>query len=195
MAELPSFVEERLRGLPQGLLDHIERARVVGRVLALQHNVDEYLVDLGIACHDLARALNPDALLEQASHYDLKTHPVERHQPFLLHGAVAAAWLEHEDCIADSRVLSAVRWHTTGKTGMGAIEKAVFLADKLDPQKVERYPYLEKVKMLAEENLDSALLYFLDQNIAYFIRESHAIHPASIDLRNELMLGNSRPSD
>lgn len=194
MAELPSFVEERLHRLPKGLRDHIKRARVVGRALALHHGVDEDLVDLGIACHDLARALNPDALLEQASHYDLKTNSVERHEPLLLHGAVAAAWLEHEDGITDSCVLSAVRWHTTGKRGMDAIEKAVFLADKLDPQKVARYPYLEKVKKLAKENLDNAILYFIDQNIAYFIRESRAIHPASIDLRNELMLGDSRSS-
>ena len=188
MPELPSVIESRLRALPKGLREHIERSREIGRSLALRYNVDVTRVDIGVAAHDLARALNGDALLEQAERYGLQLHPVEEHSPILLHGLIAALWLEREDGFDDEDVLEAVRWHTTGRRGMGAIAKVVFLADKLDPNKVRRYPYLNEIQRLSEESLDKAMLEFLDQGLLYFVREGQLIHPESVELRNELMI-------
>ena len=173
--------------MPRGLRDHIERAREIGRALAGLHGVDADTVDLGIAAHDVARALKGDALLEQARHYQLNPHHVELGNPILLHGPVAALWLEHEDGIIDQRVLEAVRWHTTGTEGMGTPAKVVFLADKLDPQKVSQYPYLEAIRSLAERSLDKALLAFINQQLHYLFEKDHLIHPSSLELRNELI--------
>ena len=188
MSEIPSVIKSRLLALPKGLREHIERSREIGRSLAQRHNVDVARVDIGIAAHDLARALNGDALLEQAERYGLRLHPVEQRSPILLHGLIAALWLEREDGFDDEVVLEAVRWHTTGKRGMGAVAKAVFLADKLDPNKVRRYPYLSEIQRLAEESMDRAILDFLDQGLLYFVREGQLIHPESVELRNELMM-------
>ena len=188
MSELPSVIESRMLALPKGLREHIERSREVGRSLARRHNVDAGRVDIGIAAHDLARALNGDALLEQAKRYGLRLHPVEQRSPILLHGLIAALWLENEHGFDDEDVLEAVRWHTTGRQGMGEIAKAVFIADKLDPNKVRRYPYLNEVQSLAEDSLDRAILEYLDQGLLYFVREGELIHPESVELRNELMM-------
>ncbi len=188
MSELPSVIESRLRALPKGLREHIERSREIGRNLALRHNVDAARVDLGVAAHDLARALNGEALLEQAERYGLRLHPVEQRSPILLHGLIASLWLEREHGFDDEDVLEAVRWHTTGRRGMGEIAKAVFIADKLDPNKVRRYPYLNEVQRLAEDSLDRAILEYLDQGLLYFVSERELIHPESVELRNELMM-------
>ncbi|MCH8063913.1 MAG: HD domain-containing protein, partial [Chloroflexi bacterium] len=123
MAELPPAIEGRLRELPQGLRDHIERSRDVGRELAERFGVDAAKVDLAVAAHDLARAMRPDGLLSEAGRLGLDVHPVEERHPVLLHGAVAAHWLAHEIGLTDPDVLEAVRWHTTGRRGMGEIAK------------------------------------------------------------------------
>ncbi len=188
MSELPSVIESRLLALPKGLREHIERSREVGSSLARHHNVDATRVDIGLAAHDLARALNGDALLQQAERYGLQLHSVEQRSPILLHGLIAALWLERDHGFDDEDVLEAVRWHTTGRRGMGEIAKAVFLADKLDPNKVRRYPYLNEVQRLAEEGLDRAILEYLDQGLLYFVRARELIHPESVELRNELMM-------
>ena len=188
MGELPDAIEARLRRLPSGLRDHTERAREVARDLAERHGVDPDLADLGVAAHDLARALKSDALLQEARRHRLRLHPVERHNPILAHGAVAARWLEREDGITDRRVLEAVRCHTTGRRGMGPVAKVVFLADKLDPQKVSRFPYLDEIRSLARQSLDLALLEFLNRGLEWFLRNGELIHPASLELRNELIL-------
>jgi HD superfamily phosphohydrolase YqeK len=105
----------------------------------------------------------------------------------LLHGPVAARWLEQEGVITHAGVLQSVSWHTTGVPGMTSIARVVFLADKLDPHKVARYPYLRKVEALAAVSVDDALLEHLDRVIEYLVRKRLMVHPASLELRNELV--------
>ena len=192
MTPLPPPIAERLEALPEGLRQHIERTREVARELARRHSVDATKADLGAAAHDLARALRGDALLEQATRYRYRLHPVERHTPVLLHGPVAALWLEHEGDFSDPEVLEAVRWHSTGRRGMGPVAKVVFLADKLDPQKVQRYPYLEEIRDQAQESLDRAVLELLNHELEYLLGQGRLIHPMSVELRNQLMIGLGR---
>ncbi len=188
MADLPPAIETRLQRLPQGLRDHIERARSTGRELAGRHGIDVEKCDLATACHDLARALPGEDLIAEAKRYGRRIHPVERNAPVLLHGAVAAAWLEHEDGLEDVDVLQAVRWHTTGRKAMGQVAKVAFLADKLDPVKVSQFPFLERVRELAYSDLDRAMLEYLNREIAYLLGMRYLIHPAYLGLRNELMI-------
>ncbi|MCI0439878.1 MAG: bis(5'-nucleosyl)-tetraphosphatase (symmetrical) YqeK [Chloroflexi bacterium] len=188
MATLPVAIEARLRKLPRGLREHVERVREVGQTLARRHGADPHRVDIGIAAHDLFRAEKSGELLDIAERLGLNVHPVERRAPMLLHGPIAALWLEDHARLSDAEILESVRWHTTGHEGMSELAKVVFLADKLDPQKIARYGYLERVRALAQESLDAALLEYLNQNLAYLLREGDLIHPASLDLRNELMM-------
>ena len=191
MAGLPASIEARIGRLPSGLRQHLAQTRRMARELARQHGIDEDKADLGAACHDLARLLKAGDLIEQAQRYGLGIHPVELASPVLLHGPVAALWLEHEDGVEDSEVLEAVRWHSTGREGMGSVAKVVFLADKLDPAKLKRYPQLERVAALVDESLDRAALEFVDLELDYFLKKAIAIHPATIELRNELLAASA----
>ncbi len=187
---LPRCVASRLDALPVGLRDHVERVRDIGRRLALRHGVDAELVDLGLAAHDLARHLDDTELVRRAEALDIAPSAVERSLPVLLHGHVAAAELER-DGMTDTRVLEGVRWHTTGHRGMGDVAKIVFLADKLDPQKAGRYPFLPEIQDLARDSLDAALLRFLELSTADHLRQGRLIHPKSIEFRNGLLLAAS----
>ncbi len=192
MSGLPSGVLERLRELPEGLQGHVQRVREVAVELARRHRVDAALVDLGAAAHDVARATNGAALLEEARRLGLAIHPVEREAPFLLLGPVAAAWLEQENTIADPRVLEAIRWHTVGRRAMGTVAKVVFLADKLDPEKVACSANLGVVAALARESLDRALLEYLNQEMLSILRRGGLVHPECLELRNELQMLRER---
>ena len=189
MTDLPPAVEDRLQRLPRGLRDHVERTRDLARELARIHGVDEGPVDVGAAAHDLARALRGEALLAEARRTGLHVGFVEERVPILLHGPVAATWIAGPDGVDDPRVIEAVRWHSTGRRGFGPVEKVIFLADKLDPDKVSRNPRLRDLPALARESLDAAIVGFLDQSIADLLRQGGLIHPASIEFRNELVTG------
>jgi hypothetical protein len=64
--------------------------------------------------------------------------------------------------VEDEEVLAVARWHSTGRAGMSALEKVLFLADKVEPGKAAGRPDLEEVRRLAETDLDGAVLRYLD---------------------------------
>ena len=166
--------------------------------IALRHGVDPALADLGTAAHDLARAVPPESLLSEAERLGLHIDFVHRHQPLLLHGPVAAAWLEQEDGYSVPDVLESVAVHTTGRVGLSEVAKVVFLADKLDPKKVRRFPFLEAVSREAQHDLDAGILEYLGHTLRYLVENGHLIAPAAVELRNELILrisGRCRSTD
>jgi len=185
---LPDTVEDRLKVLPDGLIEHIECVRRIARELASLHSIDVEHVDLAAAAHDLARVLDDDTLLESAREHGVEPSPVHCGKPLLLHGPVAAEWLEREAGIKNAQVLEAVRCHTTGRAGMGPVARVVFLADKLDPSKASRYPFQDDIASLAREDLDRALLQFLDMELGRFVAQGYLIDPSSVELRNELVM-------
>ena len=185
---LPPALQQRLAWLPLRLQEHIGRVRVLAAELAALHTVDELNVDLAAAAHDLARSMKPDKLLEEARRLGLPVSPVEVHAPILLHGPIAARWIEDDLPDLPPEVVEAVRVHTTGKPGMDAVARVVFLADKLEPNKLERRPDLQDILDNARCDLDRALLAYLDRETASRIRNGDLVHPQTLALRNELTI-------
>ena len=83
-------------------------------------------------------------------------------------------------------------WHTTGDPAGGdPIAHIVFLADKLDPVKVKRYPWQAELKELAENDLPAAMTMFLTRNVVRMLNKGSAVHPATIEARNTLLLAGA----
>ena len=70
---------------------------------------------------------------------------------------------------------------------MNPVAKAVFLADKLDKEKIKRNPKLENVLSLATSDLDAAVLSYMNILIENLIEQNFIIHPYSIACRNYLL--------
>lgn len=181
-------VIDRTAALPRKLAAHTERVRILARNLAERHGVDTDASELGAACHDLARHIKRAPLLEQAHELGVRIDPIQRQAPVMLHGLVAAAWLERDGEISDTRVIDAVRYHTTGSPDMCAVSKIVFLADKLEPQKVKRRPRLAEVLRLATVDIDIALLEYLNREVVRRVKQGNLLHPSTLALRNHLVM-------
>ena len=65
--------------------------------------------------------------------------------------------------------------------------KVVFLADKLDPNKLKKYPYQPRIMELARENLDAAILEFLTRQIIDLTGRGLLVHPMMVKARNALL--------
>ena len=109
--------------------------------------------------------------------------------PLLLHGPLGDAHLLREECaVTDEDVLQAVRWHSTSCPGMSRVGLIVFIADKVEPQKVERAPHLRRTAELARESLERAAVEYLTAEIASLLEKGSLIHPVSIEARNHLLM-------
>jgi predicted HD superfamily hydrolase involved in NAD metabolism len=186
-AELDSL-RAHIVGLPDGLRRHMRAVAAEVRRLARLYGVDEDRAMMAAWTHDIARAMEPEELLRLARELGLNPNEVEEAAPILLHGPVAARLLASRYGVEDEEVLAAARWHSTGRAGMSALEKVLFLADKVEPGKVAARPDLAEVRRLAETDLDGAVLRYLDLQLVEAVRQDWSLHPDAVAARNELIL-------
>jgi predicted HD superfamily hydrolase involved in NAD metabolism len=191
-------VREAVTRLPRGLAEHVERVMAeAGRLAAGFTGLDRERVELAAWGHDIARALSPQELLARARRFGLEVSRVEARATILLHGPVGSEILRREYGIDDAEVLAAARFHSTGRAGMSLLEKVIFVADKVEPSKVQAKPALARVRALADHDLDAAILEYLDQMLQTARRQGWQVHPDALAARNELLLarrqGKSRP--
>ncbi|MFA7249357.1 MAG: bis(5'-nucleosyl)-tetraphosphatase (symmetrical) YqeK [Dehalococcoidia bacterium] len=173
--------------LPAGLLAHIDRVVAIADGLARWHGLDVARVRQAAQGHDLVRAVEPAELLRRAEARGLAIDPVERDEPVLLHGAIGALELAERFGVDDGRVHLAIWWHTTGHPDYDAEAWAMFLADKVDPHKVERWPALAEVRDLAETSLERAALRYLDLRLVQAVDRRWGVHPMATLTRNALL--------
>ena len=119
-------------------------------------------------------------------------HDAFREVGNLAHGAVAADYMEAEFSITDEDMLNAVRFHTTGRKGMTVLEKILFLADAIEPNR--NYPGVDDLRAMAEYDLDKACLMSLTRTIEYVKSQGQELDPrtqeAAEDLRYTMYSGN-----
>jgi predicted HD superfamily hydrolase involved in NAD metabolism len=177
-AEQLARVEARVSELPERLQAHIERARTLGRELSPLFGADSERVDLALAGHDLYRGASDDELLGIADRRGIVPGTLEMEQPLLLHGPLAAIWMADEGRISDKEVLDAVQHHTTFAPDLGPLAATVFIADKIDPNKVERRPWLSKIVQLAHGgDWKAAVMTYIETLDGELNRQGVTSHP------------------
>lgn len=79
-------------------------------------------------------------------------HDAYREEGNLEHGPKAAEQLEILFEIKDPEILDAIRYHTTGRAGMGLLEKIIYLADSLE--KSREYPGVQELRDMNPDTID-----------------------------------------
>jgi HD superfamily phosphohydrolase YqeK len=120
---------------------------------------------------------------------------VERGAPVLLHGPLAALELEERFGLEDRAVLEAIRWHTPGHPDYPIEAWAMFIADKVEPEKVRRTPALQAICDLAEDSLERAALAYLDFRLAEAESRAEKVHPMAARARESLIWADLGGSD
>lgn len=101
-----------------------------------------------------------------------------------LHAIAGEVYLRKNLGVTDEELLSAVRWHTTGKENMSLFEKIIYVADLVSDDR--EYPDVKEVRELAEENLDKTLLRGLSFTIEDNARKYKLIHIDTVKAYNYL---------
>jgi predicted HD superfamily hydrolase involved in NAD metabolism len=154
-------------------------------ILAKQYGVDEKKAELAAIFHDYAKFRPKDEMREiivtQGMPKDLLKYNTE-----LWHAPVGAYLAEHEAGITDQEVLGAIRYHTSGRTGMTTLEKVIYLADYIEPGR--HFPGVEEVRELAKLNLNTALIKAVQNTIIFLLKKNQAIYPDTFHTYNDLIM-------
>ncbi|WP_455717955.1 bis(5'-nucleosyl)-tetraphosphatase (symmetrical) YqeK [Anaerosporobacter sp.] len=148
--------------------------------LAMRYECDIMKAQVAGILHDLAKYYDASEQISRCEQNNIPISDIERKQPYLLHGKLAACYAKSEYGIEDEEILQAMAYHTTGKPDMSKLEKIVFLADYIEPSR-RMIPGLTEIRKLAFEDLDLAVYTTLKNTLNYLKSNGQTIDNTTIE--------------
>lgn len=102
----------------------------------------------------------------------------EYKNPELLHAKLSAVYAKEKYGVEDDEILSAITWHTTGKPAMTTLEKIIYIADFIEPNRTI-LPEMDVIRKEAYNDLDQCLLHILYGNIHYLGKKGATVDPVT----------------
>ena len=134
--------------------------------------------------HDIMRYEPVEKMLEMIENDGQVLTESEKQITVTLHAIAGEVYLRKELNVTDSEILSAVRWHTTGKENMSLLEKIIYVADLTSEDR--EYPDILEVRAMAEESLDKTCLRGLSFTIEDNAKKCRPIHIDTVKAFNYL---------
>lgn len=168
------------------LHDESRRAHAAGcsrtaRELARLYGVSCMDAERAGILHDITKALRPREQLRMCDRYGIPTDEYPPDQYKLLHGKTAAAAAE-KIFGENEAVCSAISWHTTGKANMTQLEKILYLADYIEPNR--RFDGVDELRRLAYTDLNAAVLLGIEMTIDFLVQEKRSLNRYSLEARD-----------
>ena len=158
--------------LPKKRYAHTLGVAYTSACLAMRYGADPDKAQTAGLLHDCAKYLTEKELLKEGKRLGLTVSEAERKAPQLLHGKVGACYARDRYGIEEEDILSAIRYHTTGRPNMSLLEQIVFVADYMEPGRKPN-PGLAEIRREAFVDLDRTTLLILSNTLAY-LEESTA---------------------
>lgn len=160
-----------------GRVNHVIGCSETAEQLALQWGADPVAAKRAGILHDVTKALNAEEQLHLCAKYDIVLNHFEQRNPKLLHaktGAAVAAAVFGES----PEVVEAICWHTTGHADMTVLQKILYLADYMEPNR--DFEGVEKLRHLARTDLDAAMICGLEMSMEHVNTQGNEIDPNSL---------------
>ncbi len=146
--------------------EHTLGVAYTAAALAMCNHVDTESAIIAGLLHDCAKCLSDEKRLSICEKRNMSISKVERRNPSLLHAKVGSILAMEEYDIDDMDIIQAIMNHTTGRPGMSALEKIIFVADYMEPGR-NKAKNLDLIREMAFYNLDDALFKILEDTLVY----------------------------
>ena len=154
--------------------------------LARRYGADEKKAYTAGILHDILKDKKPEELLDLIDNrYKIPLNDVERSNHKLYHAIAGAEYVKKELGVNDEEIISAIRYHTTGRKNMSLLEKVIYIADFISEDRT--YDGVERMREKAKISLETAMEEGLQFSIIELSEKLLPIHPDSIDAYNQIV--------
>ena len=157
--------------------EHTLGVEQTARQMARVFGEDEEKAALAGLLHDCAKCMPLSQMIKAARHAEVD--PVMKESKALMHSVAGMCLAKSVYGVEDKDVLSAIRWHTTGHAQMTQLEKIIYLADMIEPNR-KPYPGLEELRKLCFTDLDEAMRFALASSLAHVEAQGKTLHPDTL---------------
>ncbi len=181
-AQCKDLTDEALVQTVMGLLKESRIPHVIGCAQTARELAEIWGADprdawrAGIL-HDVTKALGEQAQRQLCNCYGLQVEPFQWANHKLLHqltGAEVAARVFGEK----PEICLAIRTHTTGCAGMNTLQKIIYIADYMEPNR--DFEGVDALRSLAKTDLDAAMCMGLEMTVRLLEKQGSAVCPDSL---------------
>ena len=157
---------------------HVLGCRDTAAELARIWGADETDAARAGLLHDITKALDAPLQLTLCREYGILLDNFSKKNPKTLH-ALTGSLVAERIFGENTRVVNAISSHTTGKADMTVLEKILYVADYVEPNR--KFPGVEELRALAYRDLDKALQMGLQMTIDLLNQKGQEISPESAE--------------
>lgn len=156
--------------------EHTLGVTYTAAALAMRYDAPLENAELAGLLHDCAKCMDDNRKIAICEKHRIGMTELEKRNPFLLHAKVGSFLAMDTYKVHNPDIINAILNHTTGRPGMSLLEKIIFVADYIEPNR-KQAPSLAEVRKLAFEDLDEALLKILSDTLEYLDASGPEIDP------------------
>ncbi len=153
---------------------HVLGCRDTALQLAKRWGADETAAARAGLLHDITKVLDGPLQLTLCQTYGIILDKFSYENTKTLH-ALTGSEVAKRVFKEDASVVEAIRWHTTGKADMNTLEKILYVADYMEPNR--SFPGVERLRHLAFTDLDGALQLGLEMTLDVLKKQGSEISP------------------
>lgn len=126
--------------------------------------------------HDITKAIDGPLQLTLCDAYGKLLDDFSKRYPRTLH-ALTGSMVAQRIFGENENVVSAIEFHTTGRADMTLLEKIIYVADYMEPNR--DFPGVERLRSLAFTDIDAALKLGLEMTLEHLHEQGAEVSPAS----------------
>ena len=174
--DLKLLQKKMKEALNEDRFEHTLGVMYTAESLAMRYGIDMTKAAVAGLLHDCAKCIPNAQKIKMCKKNDIEITEMEEKNPSLLHAKLGAYLAEEEYGIDDPEILSAIKWHTTGKPDMSMLDIIIYMADYIEPNR-DKAPNLKQIRKLCFENIEEALYQVLEGTLAYLSDRPDMIDP------------------
>ena len=172
---------DKLEPIVIGLLNpnrvrHVLGCRDTAVALARRWGADETDAARAGILHDITKAIDGPLQLTLCDAYGKLLDDFSKRYPRTLH-ALTGSMVAQRIFGENENVVSAIEFHTTGRADMSLLEKIIYVADYMEPNR--DFPGVERLRELAFTDIDAALKLGLEMTLDHLNEQGAEVSPAS----------------
>lgn len=167
--------------LPEKRLKHCLGVEQTAIELAERFGVDREKAGLAGLLHDYAKKLSDEEFLALIDKYDLAPK-LKDWGNNVWHGLVGVYKIREDLGLSDPEILRSIEIHTVGSAQMSDLDKVVYVADYIEPNR--DFPGVEEAREIARISLNRAVAYETAHTVEYLAHQGLPIFPQTLETYN-----------
>lgn len=159
--------------LPEKRYEHSIGVAYTAATMAFMHGVDYEKAYIAGLLHDCAKYVPNDKKIRKLEKRNIHISECEYKNPDLLHAKLSAVYANEKYDIKDKDILFSIAYHTTGRPEMSTLEKIIYIADFIEPNR-DLLPEMDVIRKEAYTDLDLCLLHIL-HNCVHYLNKKGAV--------------------